>query len=129
MTAEELIGSLSRRDVRLSAVGDRLRVDAPAGTVTPTDRAAIARYKQDLLRLLRSGQLGRGTFRYADGSMEFGDICAGWTPAGWAAELRRKADRCDQYRPDIAAYYRAWAADVEGRLPTQPASPFVAEIG
>lgn len=55
-------------------------------------------------------------FRITAGELFFGDVCAGWTPAGWAVELRRKADRCDEYRPDIADYYRRWAGDIEGRL-------------
>lgn len=45
--------------------------------------------------------------------LDFGDVCSGWTAEGWAHELHRKADRCDEYRPDIAAYYRAWAAYLE----------------
>lgn len=31
---------------------------------------------------------------------------AGWTPAGWAAELRRKAGRCEAMHPAVAARYR-----------------------
>ena len=49
--------------------------------------------------------------------MDFGDISAGWTPTGWAIELRRKATCCDEYRPDIAEYYRKWAEDLERRFP------------
>jgi len=60
------------------------------------------------------------SFRFAGDQLDFGDVCAGWTPAGWAAELRRKADRCDQYRPDVAERFRAWAADIEARLGRTP---------
>lgn len=59
-------------------------------------------------------------FRITAGELFFGDVCAGWTPAGWAVELRRKADRCDEYRPDIADYFRRWAGDIEGRLGIAP---------
>ncbi|MCK6486241.1 MAG: hypothetical protein L6R00_19135 [Phycisphaerae bacterium] len=52
--------------------------------------------------------------------MQFGDVCLGWEPARWASELRRKADRCEAYRPDIADYYRRWAANIESRLKTKP---------
>lgn len=36
-------------------------------------------------------------------------------PPKWE-ELRRKAGRCDEYRPDMARHYREWAADLEGRI-------------
>ncbi|HPF38951.1 MAG TPA: hypothetical protein PK093_09930 [Phycisphaerae bacterium] len=52
--------------------------------------------------------------------MQFGDICVGWAPASWAAELRRKADHCDAYRPDIATYYRRWADDIDAQLGRTP---------
>ncbi len=55
-------------------------------------------------------------FRFATSAMEFGDICAGWTPEGWACELRRKADRCESCQPEMAAHYRRWASDIEARL-------------
>lgn len=55
-------------------------------------------------------------FRFAASAMEFGDVCAGWTPEGWACELRRKADRCGSCQPDMAAHYRRWASDIEARL-------------
>lgn len=62
------------------------------------------------------GLMPRPAFRYAAEAMVFGDICAGWSPASWAAELRRKAGTCDAYRPDIAENYRRWAADIEAKL-------------
>ncbi len=55
-------------------------------------------------------------FRFAASAMEFGDVCAGWTPEGWACELRRKAERCESCQPDMAAHYRRWAEDIEGKL-------------
>lgn len=57
-----------------------------------------------------------GLFRFAGSAMQFGDVCLGWEPARWASELRRKADRCALYRPDIADYYRRWASDIEAKL-------------
>ena len=48
--------------------------------------------------------------------LAFGDVCPGWTPAAWAVELCRKADRCEQDHADMAAEYRAWAAQIESRL-------------
>lgn len=55
-------------------------------------------------------------FRFASDGMDFGDICAGWPPASWAHELRRKADRCHVLRPDIADYFRRWVRDIEAKL-------------
>ena len=60
-------------------------------------------------------------FHYASGIMQFGDICVGWAPASWSKELRRKADHCDTYRPDIADYYRRWADDIDAKLGRAPA--------
>ena len=117
MTAEEMIVDLQRRGVRLSARDGRVRIDAPAGVITPHLRSALAAQKPELLQLLASERQRAAAFHFADGQMDFDDICAGWTPLGWAAELRRKADRCDAYRPDIAAYYRNWAVDIERPLP------------
>ena len=116
MTAEQLIADLQRRDVHLSAEGDRLRVDAPAGVVTAADRDALLRSKPEILRALAAKRPASSGFHYSDGSLNFGDVCAGWTPQSWMRELRRKADRCDGYRPDIAKYYRDWADDIERRL-------------
>jgi hypothetical protein len=50
----ELLAALNARAVRLTAVGDRLRVDAPAGTLTAADRQALAQHKAALLALLVS---------------------------------------------------------------------------
>lgn len=136
--AYQLVAELHRRGVALAVVGDRLRATAPPGALTPDLRAALAEHKADVLRMLgapaeplpppasvrRDAPLPPGVqrvradggFRYVDGLLCHGDICWGWEPAAWAAELRRKADRCDAYRPDVAAYYRRWADGILGRL-------------
>jgi hypothetical protein len=43
---------LTARDVHLAVVGDRLRVEAPAGILTAADRLALAEHKAGLLALL-----------------------------------------------------------------------------
>ncbi len=43
---------LARLDVKLSAVGDKLNVNAPAGVLTDAIRTAIRQYKPDLLAQL-----------------------------------------------------------------------------
>ena len=51
-TAETLIRNLTARGVRLSRNADRLRIEAPAGTVTPELKQVLAERKQDLLAAL-----------------------------------------------------------------------------
>lgn len=53
LSAPTLIEEASRRGVRLTVAGERLRVEAPAGTLTPELRAALAAHKADILRRLR----------------------------------------------------------------------------
>jgi hypothetical protein len=45
----DLLAETARLGVRLAAHGDRLRVEAPAGVVTPQLRATLAARKPDLL--------------------------------------------------------------------------------
>jgi hypothetical protein len=52
MSVGALLGDLRRRDVTLEADGDRLHVDAPAGTITDELRAALVENKGHLLHLL-----------------------------------------------------------------------------
>jgi hypothetical protein len=56
MTAEALLNCLAALDVRLTAAGARLRVEAPAGALTAELRAALVEHKVALLDLL--GQVG-----------------------------------------------------------------------
>jgi hypothetical protein len=116
-SAVALLVELTRRGVELQAHGDRLRF-RPVSAVTDDLRDRFTRHKADILRVLAQPPVvpTRPAFRFTDGLMDFGDVCAGWTPAAWAAELRRKADRCDSYRRDVADYYRRWAAHIEQRL-------------
>jgi hypothetical protein len=52
VTAAVLLTDLASRGVHLVAVGERLRVDAPAGALTEADRLALAARKGELLALL-----------------------------------------------------------------------------
>lgn len=54
MTAATLLAELRTRGATVAAVGDRLRIEAPAGTVTPEMRAALAKHKAALLTLLEA---------------------------------------------------------------------------
>jgi hypothetical protein len=52
MTAPELLAALTALGATVRAVDDRLRIEAPAGTLTPELRTALTERKPDLLALL-----------------------------------------------------------------------------
>ncbi len=52
MSLEKLLEEAAARGVTLNAEGQRLKVDAPKGAVTPELRAALQAHKDDLLLLL-----------------------------------------------------------------------------
>lgn len=52
MTGEVLLEQLQDRDIRLSANGDRLVVDAPRGTLTEQHRGTLQEHKAELLAVL-----------------------------------------------------------------------------
>jgi hypothetical protein len=52
MTAAALLAELQRRGASLTANGDKLRVEAPVGTLTPDIREALVRFKPALLAIL-----------------------------------------------------------------------------
>lgn len=52
MTATALLTDLTSRGVRLWAESDRLKVDAPRGTLTTDDKTMLAEHKAELLALL-----------------------------------------------------------------------------
>ena len=54
MTVGELLAELRRREVTIGVDGDRLRVSAPKGALTPELHAAIAARKPEILDWLRS---------------------------------------------------------------------------
>jgi hypothetical protein len=52
MNAAKLIEELGSRGVMVEAAGDRLRVDAPKGAVTPELREALAEHKTEVIALI-----------------------------------------------------------------------------
>ncbi len=56
MSAIALIERLRRLDVRVWFAGDRLRLNAPAGVLTPELQAEIAKYKTELRALIAEAQ-------------------------------------------------------------------------
>jgi hypothetical protein len=57
MTPDELIAALQAQNILLAVNGDRLRVDAPTGTLTTELRAALAQHKTDLIARLMNGNV------------------------------------------------------------------------
>ncbi|MHB8763134.1 MAG: TubC N-terminal docking domain-related protein [Deferrisomatales bacterium] len=92
MTALALLRDIEAQGIRLEAQGDRLRVDAPAGALTPELRAALAEHKPELLRVLAAGAGAPGPFT-CDGCPNRGRPA---TPgATWRATV---ANWCSVYR-------------------------------
>lgn len=56
MTLQPLLAELHRRDVRLTADGDHLRCQAPAGVLTAGLREQLRERKSEILALLRAAQ-------------------------------------------------------------------------
>ncbi|MBI5018481.1 MAG: hypothetical protein HZB55_23725 [Deltaproteobacteria bacterium] len=56
MTALDLLRDLEAQGFLLEARGERLHVEAPAGTLTPELRANLTEHKPTLLRLLQGGK-------------------------------------------------------------------------
>ena len=54
MKIPTLLSTLRDRDIHISADGDRLRCNAPAGALTPELRDELQRRKGDILEFLRS---------------------------------------------------------------------------
>src|SRR5262245_2949742 len=54
MTANQILDSLQARDITVTLNGDRLKIDAPAGSLTDEDRAQLRECKAELLKLLAS---------------------------------------------------------------------------
>ena len=64
MTAERLLATLwSRTNVVITVDGDRLRVEAPYGMLTPSIRDTLAKLKTDLLRLMAVSEQYRQLLR------------------------------------------------------------------
>ncbi|HKQ05764.1 MAG TPA: hypothetical protein VJ464_11570 [Blastocatellia bacterium] len=53
MTVFRLLSDLRKRDVRIEANGDRLRINAPCGVLTPEMRDALVMYKAELLKMFQ----------------------------------------------------------------------------
>ncbi|HEY7310752.1 MAG TPA: hypothetical protein VH643_15420 [Gemmataceae bacterium] len=52
MTAHQLLETLHVRGVQLSRVGGRLMIDAPAGSLTATDRQSLEAHKVELMGVM-----------------------------------------------------------------------------
>lgn len=115
MTAEELRSDLEKRGARLRLVDDRLRCEAPGGTLTDTDRALLTEHKPALLALLRT-EHERQT-RLADHLL---------TTQGWVVVRCRNLDGAEvlwtvdgdrRVPPDVAHLPRYTMAELEHITP------------
>jgi len=52
MTPAELLAKLERLNVKVSLAGDKLRLEAPAGVLTPELKEALRQHKAALIALL-----------------------------------------------------------------------------
>jgi hypothetical protein len=96
-----LIDDLRRRGVVLTACGEKLRVDAPAGVLTPDLRTVLAGHKDELLAALRD----------ADPVADPYEVPAGWTRRSWIERLRFLARVC--VNPRRSAELTEWADGLE----------------
>lgn len=125
--ASALLADLARRGIELRVDGGRLRF-RPKSAMTAQLAERVRERKAELTAMLTQRGGGdaserppaRDRFRIVSGRLQFGDVCAGWRPSGWARELRRMATFCENHEPAIAAEYRAWAADIQRRISAPP---------
>lgn len=59
MTPLDLLAELERRNVKLTLSGDKLRLNAPAGVLTPELKEAVRRQKPALIALLEAQEAKR----------------------------------------------------------------------
>jgi len=78
LNATALVDDLTRRGVMLSAIGDRLRVNAPRGVVTPDIRAALTEHKRALLLLLAGQRPGSRWRESETGYLAPDDLPESW---------------------------------------------------
>jgi len=64
-----LYHDLEKRGVLLQADNDKLQVDAPVGELTYDDKAALARFKSALLKILSGGEALRDTWPRFDAKL------------------------------------------------------------
>ena len=105
MTGESFMADLHRRGVTLSIQGDQIRVDAPAGVISETDRDSLRERRTAVLAVLRREQL----------------------QAVLAEQVKKVFSRIDQWAVrhggiDLTAGLMAWLRDVAPDLRSRIAS-------
>jgi hypothetical protein len=123
-----LLAELARRGIQLEAQGARLRY-RPRSAMTPELAERVRAHKPGLLAVLQEAcgpndapvSVSRVSGAEAQDPphelslaerVEAGYVNPGWSPAAWAERLQQLADRCEALHPELAAQYRAWAANV-----------------
>ncbi len=86
MTAEQLLHSLIEQGVLCAVEGDKLRIDAPRGTVSSGVLADLVKHKADLIKMLTDGadsHADREWARFKNAAVQLPDG-EGWTdPTAW----------------------------------------------
>jgi hypothetical protein len=129
--ATALMADLEARGVRLMAVGQRLRVDAPRGVLTTADREALLVHKLAVLAELRAEAPRASTTTPAPapgGAKEAKEAKKG--PGGIEAKPARPCELC---ATTAWAWHADWPEPVTGRwlcatCVARPTAPTVAEV-
>lgn len=126
MTPAALIADLEARGVRLTAVGPRLRVDAPRGVLTAADRQALVQQKPAVLAALRAEGSRASTAtdeNWGDGVPDGPCGLCGHQPLAWvedwpcAGEARWLCLACTgRPVPSLEAVYASLSPDERRRL-------------
>lgn len=75
MTAVELLRNLTAHGIQLEPIGDKLKIFAPAGAITPELKAVLSEHKTDLIRLLNVPTNGEAENALV--SVELCPVCCG----------------------------------------------------
>ncbi len=133
MNAADILYWCAENDVRLATCGERLRWNAPKGTVSGPIVNAFRQHKPELLERLRNDPVESTALDYATSKTGMGGsqpeirvpawvrgkalerlpevvqglVCEreGWTPRSWAEYLCYKARACRNLHPDLADRY------------------------
>lgn len=115
MTAAALLAELRNRGAAVAVAGARLRIEAPAGTVTPEIREELAAHKPELLRLLSTPTLDADAGHVAAVKLRNTAIGDVWLIADAAA----LADHPDIIRSQLPVFFFDEIEQLHGKTPAE----------